>query len=261
MAFAFEIQPTVVGFNLDNAEEVILIHHFEMAESLNPNDQILLDFKTKFFEDGKGVSEIDFEHIIELAKRVSSECKGLSLKPSGRTDYMQTRDKAKSALRIETRAKLAQRAGGDTLSEAYKQLEHLPMPMQHEARAQKSLFDLYRSNSAARNQTAPLSVEERERRRQALETHTQNNESLPSAPTGGEQPDMSDVDVLSHMGGNFVEENRPYPQPQIPPTNSEVLRMVQGDITSMQNMLERLVKQVDELTREIHDMRTNARSR
>lgn len=244
MAFAFDIQPTVVGFNLDRPEEVILIHHFEMAESVTPDDQILVDFGRKFFEEGKGVSEIDFDHIIELAKSVSEACKGLPVKPSGLTDYMQTHDKAKSDIRKQIRGKLAQRGGSQMLADAYEQLEKLPTPMADDARHQKILFDLYRANSR-----------DREEAKKSRGVRTDNLNGAPNRPNcteADEQPDMAGISTRGQEPnhGRSVSANAPKT-----PSNSEVLRVVQGDIASMHSLIEGLCKQVEALTQEIQELK------
>lgn len=224
MAHAWELNQSIVGFNLDYPEEVILIHHFVIAFAAQQNDDLLKQFTHKFFEEGKGVSALDFDHIIELAKKVSTSCEGLKLRPSGKTEYIATRDKAKAELRKEIRHKLDLRNGAEMLETAYRQLESLPMILEHDQASQRALFDRYRGKSDSVNMDAnPLTPDEVKRRKQALRADIQSQQVSPrSEPTGeGDQPDLTGVDVLKHMN---LKEDTPTsvgPEQQNMPTSPQ----------------------------------------
>ena len=244
MAHAWELSPTIVGFNLYYPEEVILIHHFMIAHAAFPNDPILKEFSQKFFSDGKGVSAVDYEHIIRLARNISASCEGLLLRPSGKTEYIATRDKAKAALRTETRHKLDQRNGAALLADAYRDLEKLPPVVGHDQAAQRVLFQRHHNTDGGT--TAPLSEEELQRRREALRAEVGS-----SSPGTGAQPDLTGVDLLQHMGS---KEEIPVQQAPVPSntdganlSSKDVLLLIHEEIGKMNETLSTLVTEVRRL--------------
>tara|TARA_R110001583_G_scaffold191644_1_gene357251 strand:+ start:18345 stop:19115 length:771 start_codon:yes stop_codon:yes gene_type:complete len=254
MAFAWELTPTIVGFNLDYPEEVILIQHFVMAHAARPNDEILQHFTKKFFDEGKGVSSVDFDHIIRLAKDISHSCDGLKLRPSGRTDYIETRDKSKAALRQDTRRKLEQRSGADILATAYKDLDRLPLVPVSDQPLQKLLFSRYmRGESAAHEQPAQMPEPPSY---SPCEASVQNGEgglSKSSPPPGyGDQPDMSAVDVLQHMNAKDsiafgIPGSARAVDSQPETSNNEVLLGIQADIVALNETVMKLIDEVRRL--------------
>jgi hypothetical protein len=278
MARAWELSPTIVGFNFDKPEEVILIHHFELAISIVPSDVQLRNFAEKFFDKGMGVSEFDFRHIMESSVGKRQDHSGFAVKPSGRSTYIDTRDQGKAAMRQIIRDQLAGPNGRDVLAKAFADLERLEPMSDNDFEQQKYLFEKFEgranvqlssiSDGAAPSNEAkpPLTEEEKARRRSVLNAsqmpNTTSLQPIPAskqetaenelAPGMGDQPDMAGVDLLQFMhsdriAAEGVPEPSPTPQHQSreKPSSSELLLDIRSELREMNSLLRQMIAATD----------------
>jgi hypothetical protein len=142
MAHLFVINSSLVGYNLDESEETLLIAAYLATRNKIGSTSWLIDFERRFFEDDKGVSEIYIALFNRELKAAGQLKLVLKFIPTIRTAYMWTRGE----VRIQSRKNIlsvlqsGNGAAGLKLAEARTIAGALEEPMRDGQDEQERLF-------------------------------------------------------------------------------------------------------------------------
>ncbi|SOC26626.1 hypothetical protein [Thalassospira xiamenensis] len=231
MAHAWIISnsPYIVGFNLTQAEEILLIHALNVVTSDNhgKSDPQLVQFERWFFEDGKGVSEQAIARINSLLKAVGKDKLMFHPFPSGSEHYMKRRGEEKCEERRVLRSRLKGIEVDLLLAEArdkHQCLNHDNPISEHDWEVQKDFFRSYYDRHGLKDFSHDNSLTDGERKRRmaalanatkqpasTANKHAHENTDLP--PGMGEQPIVANDDALKYMHSDALANAQPFGPP------------------------------------------------